>query len=93
MLFMYVHTHPMEKCTATKMDENAKTFSKLQDEAKKAGIKIVGSYVAMHEHTMYLIFEASDLAPLEKCLIPLTTWGNARLIPVVSMEQTLAAVR
>lgn len=39
------------------------------------------------EHTLYEILEANDMAAVEKALIRMTLWGNARLIPVVSMDQ------
>ena len=90
MLFMYVHTHTAERCTVNKMDENAKMFSTFQDEAKKANIKIMGGYVAPHEHTFWLICEATDLMALEKGLVPLTLWGTAQIIPVLTMEQAFA---
>ena len=93
MLFMYIHTHTVEKCVADKPQEVAKMFSKVQDEAKKAGIKTVGVYFVPHEHTMYIIFDAGDLAAIEKALVPFTLWGNARLIPILSMEQATAIGR
>jgi uncharacterized protein with GYD domain len=58
--------------TVNKIDENAKMYSTFQDEAKKANIKIIGSYVAPHEHTFWIIAEASDPAAMEKAVIPLT---------------------
>jgi uncharacterized protein with GYD domain len=90
MLFMYIHTHTAERCTVNKMDENAKMFSTFQEEAKKTNIKIMGSYVAPHEHTFWIICDASDLAAMEKAVIPLTLWGNARMVPILTMEQAFA---
>ena len=89
MLFMYIHTHPVEKCLADKPQETAKIRSKVQEEAKKAGVKTIGTYVAAHEHTIFAIYETDDIAALERVLIPLTTWGNARLIPITTAEQML----
>ena len=84
MLFMYIHTHTVEKCLVDKPQELAKITSQLQEELKKAGVKVLGMYQAPHEHTGFLIFDASDIAALERALIPMTAWGNARLIPVIS---------
>ena len=86
MLFMYIHTHPVEKCIADKPQEIAKIFSKAQEDTKKAGIKIIGNYSAPHEHTLYMVFEANDIATLERVLVPMTVWGNARLIPLTPVE-------
>lgn len=90
MLFMYVHTHPVEKCPANKPGEAKKMIAWAQEAAKKAGVKMVGGYLAMHEHTLYAIFDASDIALLEQMLIPLTILGTAKLIPVITLEQTVA---
>lgn len=87
---MYIYTHTLERCVADKPQEGAKMLSKVQDEFKKAGIKPIGVYAAPHEHTMYCIFEASDAASMEKALLPMTLWGNARLIPIITIEQVTA---
>ena len=90
MLYMYIHTHPLEKCVIEKPEEAKKMFAKAQEAAKKAGVKILGAYMAPHEHTMFIIYDAPDLVALEKLLVPLTKWGEAQLIPVMSFEQGLA---
>ena len=90
MLFMYIHIHPLEKCVIEKPEEAKKMLAKAQEAAKKAGVKIVGGYMAPHEHTMYMIFDAPDMVTLEKLLIPMTAWGDAQLIPVMTFEQGLA---
>ena len=86
MLFMYIHTHPVEKCIADKPQEIASMFAKAQEETKKAGIKIIGNYTAPHEHTLFMIFETDDLPKLERVLVPMTVWGNARLIPLTPVQ-------
>jgi len=93
MLFMYIHTHSVEKCLADKPQETAKIMSSVQEEAKKAGVKLLGTYLAPHEHTIYGICEADDVLKLERALRPMTIWGNARLIPVASAEEMAAAMR
>jgi muconolactone delta-isomerase len=89
MLFMYIHTHPVEKCLADKPEQIREMTSKFQEASAKAGVKRVGLYVAAHEHTVYGIFETDDIAALETLLTPMTVWGNARIIPVTTMEQVL----
>lgn len=90
MLFMYIHTHPLEKCVADKPEEMKKMVAKAQEETKKAGIKMIGAYAAPHEHTNYIIFEAEDIAKMEKMLVPMTVWGTARLVPIMTLEQAVA---
>jgi uncharacterized protein with GYD domain len=87
MLFLHIHTHTVETCLGNKPGESSKLMAQTQEETKKAGIKVIGSYVAPHEHTMYTIIEAGDLVALEKVLMPMTLWGNARLVPIMAMEQ------
>jgi hypothetical protein len=82
MLFMYIHTHPVEKCMAEKMDEARRMYTKFLEGAAKAGVKPVATYTAAHEHTIFLVLEANDIAALEQLLTPMTVWGNARLIPI-----------
>ncbi len=87
MLFMYIHTHSADKCLADKREEVWKIVAQVQEATRQAGIKSLGAYVAAHEHTFYIILEADDLLALEQALVPMTVWGDARLIPVVSMER------
>ncbi len=93
MLFMYIHTHSVEKCIADKPQETARIMSSVQEEAQKAGIKLQGIYIAAHEHTIYCILEADDVLKLERALHPMTLWGNARLIPIAAAQQLAAAMR
>jgi len=90
MLFMYIHTHPLEKCIADKPQDMKTMVSQAQEATKKANIKMVGAYVAPHEHTEYIIFDAPDTVTLEKILIPMTVWGTAKLVPVITLEQAVA---
>ncbi|MFC1995599.1 DUF3303 family protein [Chloroflexota bacterium] len=89
MLFMYIHTHAVEKCLVDKLEEASKIVGQVQDATKRAGIKMIGPYIAAHEHTSFTIFDTDDLATLEHALVPLTIWGSGRMIPVTSMEQLL----
>jgi hypothetical protein len=91
MLFVYIHTHSVENCMIDKPQETLKMMANMKEEAQKANIKVTG-YSAPHEHTMYAIIETNDMAALEKLLIPLTKWGDASLIPVVSFEQASLAL-
>ena len=93
MLFMYIHTHPLDKCVANKPEEMKNMAAKAREGAEKAGVKMIGSYVAPHEHTSYIVFDAPDIMTLEKLLIPMALWGTARLIPVITLEQAVTMVQ
>ena len=91
MLFMYIHTHSVEKCLIDQPQQSAKMVAQMREEAQKANIKMT-TYVAAHEHTIYAIIEANDIGALEKVLAPITKWGDASLIPVMPMEQALNVI-
>ncbi len=84
MLFMYTHVHSPERCLADKPDQVIKMYSDFVQNAGKVGIKTVATYVAAHEHTIYTILEANDIAALENLLTPMTMWGNAKLTPIMA---------
>ena len=85
MLFMYIHTHPVEKCLVDQPQEAAKLLSGIAEKARKANIKMTG-YAAWHEHTFYAVIEANDILELENILAPMTKWGDANLIPVIPVR-------
>jgi hypothetical protein len=90
---MYIHTHSAEKCNIDKPAELAKMLAELQEANKKAGVKMLAACAAPHEHTMYVMLEANDIVALERALTPMTKWGDADLIPAVTMEQWLAPAK
>lgn len=90
MLFMYIHTHTPEKCLIGKQQEMLRWTSEVREGFQKAGIKVVGAYVAQHEHTMFLTLEADNIHELEVALFPFTLLGTARLIPVDKMDYMLS---
>ena len=80
MLYMYIHTHPLEKCVIQKPEEARNMLAKAQEGANKAGIKILGGYMAPHEHTMYMVFDAPDI---ENVTTPPASVGDP-LVPVTN---------
>ncbi len=85
MLFIYIHTHPVDKCIADNEEKKLQLGSQLQGAFKEAGIKVLGNYAAPQEHTLFTIFETDNLEALNQALTPLTLWGSARMIPVISI--------
>jgi hypothetical protein len=89
MHFIYIHSHSPVNCMIDKPQDLVKIASQMLEKAKKAKIKIT-TYSAHHEHTIYAVIEADNLVALEKLLIPMTKWGDASLIPVLTMEEGMA---
>jgi hypothetical protein len=89
MLFEVVHTHTPENCPA-RGPEQIKAFSEWWQTVKKApGVKILTGYVSPLDHTYYITVEADDSVALTKALGPLVGMGAGRLIPVMTLDQTL----
>jgi uncharacterized protein with GYD domain len=86
MLFMYVHTHPVEKCLAGKSAELNDLATAVRTEASEAGVAFRGVYWAPNEHTFFALIEADDVAAIQRAVGPLTPWGTARLIPVTEAK-------
>jgi hypothetical protein len=90
MRFMYIHTHPLEKCMIGKSKEMMNWSSEVREGFKKSGVKVIAVSIAQHEHTIFLTIEADDNRALEVALYPFTLVGTGRLIPVDTMEYLLS---
>ena len=86
MLFMYIHTHPVEKCLADKPEEVQRLIAKLKEAIGKSGVKVLGAYGTSHEHTFFLVIDADNIEAIEQAMHPVLSWGNARLIPVTAIQ-------
>jgi uncharacterized protein with GYD domain len=84
MLFIYIHTHPVEKCLLDKVEERNALFAQVRQQVKESGVKVIGMYSAPNEHTFFMVIEADDIAAIHQAVSPLTPWGVARLIPVTA---------
>ncbi len=90
MLFLYIHTHPPEKCLITEPQEALRKTSAVREGFQKAGVKVVSALVAQHEHTVFWTLDADNIHELENALIPFTLIGSGRLIPVDRMDYMLS---
>jgi hypothetical protein len=89
MLFQVVHTHTNETCPA-RSPEQAKSSSNWWQALKKtSGVKVLAGNVSPLEHTFYITVEADDYQTLAKALGPLLSIGAGRVIPVLTLDQTL----
>jgi hypothetical protein len=67
MLLLVAHTHTPERCLGVKNVESGKEFLKSLSEeiASKEKVKIIGSYIAPTEHSIWLVLEADSLKSVE----------------------------
>jgi len=96
MLFVAILTHSPENCfmrpeNAKAAKEASEIFEKMEGTAKKLGVKLIGDYVNMNEHTLYFIFETDNYAAVSKVLgPPLLTYHTAKITPVTRMKEAVA---
>jgi hypothetical protein len=89
MLFQVVHTHTNETCPG-RSPEQAKSSSNWWQTLKKtSGVKVLAGNVSPLDHTFYITIEADDFQTVAKALGPLLSMGSGRVIPVLTLDQTL----
>ncbi len=89
MLFEIIHTHTSENCPA-RSPEHIRAFSDWWTGFKnKSGIKVLAGYVSPLDHAYYITVEADNYAALVKELGQLMTQGTGRVIPILTLDQTI----
>jgi hypothetical protein len=89
MIFQVVHTHSNEDCPG-RSPEQLKPVADWWHGLKKApGVKVLAGYVTPLDHTYYITLEADDYSIVSRALGTLLSIGTGRVIPVLTMDQTL----
>jgi hypothetical protein len=89
MLFVAHWTHTPENCPG-RSNEGAtmlNDFWAKRDLAAKKGAKILGAYVAVTEHTYYIIIQAKDYQSMLEFFEPLAPTQTGGIHPVTTMEE------
>jgi hypothetical protein len=92
MLLLVTHVHNPENCPGVKSEESGRKFVQSLSEEAALGkrVKIVGSYVAPSEHSIWLVLEAASLQSVKNFIFDsLATVGSSRIIPVMTIRQAL----
>lgn len=84
MLFVAVHTHTPELCPSGDPEKVKKTVDVLAEEshAKKSKVKVLGSYIAPPDHTLFLILETDSYDAIVDFFRPAMKIGTLRIMPV-----------
>lgn len=93
---LFVVTHTPDRCPAVGGEAQARKFinSLSQKVAKKAGVKLLGSYIAPSEHTLFFIIEADRLSNIEQYTFnTLALTGSVRITPIMAVEETTKMAR
>ena len=90
MLFQVIHTHTSENYPARSPEQTKVLSNWWQTLKKNSGVKVLTGYVSPLDHTFYITVEADDYSTLARALGPLVPVGTGHIIPVISLDQTLA---
>jgi len=96
MFFLQISTHPPESCpmhNEKAMKAYADLMAKTDKIMKKYGVKMVGGWVAIPEHTQVLVFDAPNMEALMKAAMEpeMMAWigyNTSQLMPVMTIEES-----
>ena len=88
MLFVVTHTHTPELCPTDDPEKVKNTVDVLAQDshAKKTKVKVLGSYIAPPEHTLYFILEADSYEAVTDFFRPAMKIGTPRIVPVSPLK-------
>jgi hypothetical protein len=90
MLFIAIHTHTPESCPLV----DVQPILQLADEEhiKRTGVRVLGSYSAPPEHTLFFVLEADDYSQIVRYFQPMMMIGTPRIIPVQTIAESAEAL-
>ena len=88
MLFIVTHVHAPDHCPSGDPEMMKKTVGALAGEstAKKANVKVLGSYIAPPEHTLFFILDADTYDNIVNFFEPAMKLGTAKIVPVTPLK-------
>ena len=88
MLFVATHVHTPELCPTGDPEKVMRTVGILGEEghAKKTKVKVLGSYIAPPEHTLFFILEADSYVAIVDFFEPAMRIGTPRIVPVSELK-------
>ncbi len=89
MLFHVTHVHTHETCPAHEPEIVKSTFGRMMAEIGDSGVDLIGAWVDITAHTVYMIVDANDASALFKAFDPILTLGTAQISPVIDAATAL----
>lgn len=88
---MVTHCHTPELCPSDSPEKIKRTLDIVTSEthAKSAGVKVLGSYIAPPEHTLFFIIESDTYEKIVDFFRPLMKMGTPRIVPVNQLKSTV----
>ncbi len=91
---MIFHKHTAEMCPAGLVRPDKEFLAKLEEQIKKAGVKIIEGYQDAPGHEFYLVVEADNNASLNQAVEQFRLVGDTnRIVPVLKFSDATAFFR
>jgi hypothetical protein len=89
MLYVAHWTHTPENCPGRSKDgaQMLHDFWAKRDEAAKKGVKVLGGYVGVTEHTYLILVQAKDYQAMLEFFLPLVPTQTGKIRPVTTMDE------
>ncbi len=94
MNFVVTHSHTPEQCPSGNQEimKVLREVCPTTEFAKKCGVKVLSSWIAVPEHIMYFVLEADSYASVVKYIEPIMRIGTARVTPVLDYAEAVGLV-
>ena len=90
MLFIVYHRHTAEMCPGGKVHPDPKFMTKISEQAKTSGVKLIEGYIDGPGHQFYLVIEADDSTKLNAAIEQLRLVGDINdIVPVLKFSDAL----
>jgi hypothetical protein len=94
MLFIVYHRHTAEMCPGGNVRPDREFLTKLEEQTKTAGVKIIEGYIDGPGHQFYLVIEADDNSKLNKAIEQLRLVGDTNdIVPVLKFSDAVTWAR
>ncbi len=94
MNFLVTHNHTPEQCPSgnPEMLKVLREVCPTTEFAEECGVKVLSSWIAVPEHTMYFVLEADSYDSVVKYFEPIMGIGTARVTPVLEYAKAVGLI-
>jgi len=94
MNFLVTHNHTADQCPSgnPEMMRVLREVCPTTEFAEKCGVKVLSSWIAVPEHTMYFVLDADSYDSVVKYFEPIMRIGTARVTPVLEYAKAVGLV-
>ena len=88
--FIVYHRHTAEMCPGEKVHPDPNFMTKLAEQGKTSGVKIIEGYIDGPGHQFYLVVEADDSTKLNSAIEQLRLVGDINdIVPVLKFSDAV----